>query len=52
MAAETLKVAGGATHCKRGHEFTVENTYRHGAQRQCRECSIKRLWKKPVEDRA
>lgn len=26
------------THCRRGHEFTPENTYRHGTERQCREC--------------
>lgn len=26
------------THCKRGHEFTLENTLRHGGKRRCREC--------------
>lgn len=26
------------THCKRGHEFTDENTYRYKEQRQCRTC--------------
>lgn len=31
------------THCKRGHEFTDENTYRSAnGKRQCREC--KRQW--------
>ena len=27
------------THCKWGHEFTEENTYRYGRMRQCRACS-------------
>lgn len=27
------------THCKRGHEYTPENTYRHGNARYCRECN-------------
>jgi hypothetical protein len=27
-----------ATHCKRGHEFTPENTIGGGRQRGCREC--------------
>ena len=26
------------TYCKRGHEFTAENTYYHGGNRSCREC--------------
>lgn len=26
------------THCKRGHEFTPENTGRHHGWRRCREC--------------
>lgn len=26
------------THCKRGHEFTEENTYHWKNQRRCREC--------------
>ena len=26
------------THCKRGHEYTPENTYRYGSVRDCREC--------------
>ena len=28
----------GKTHCKNGHEFTEENTYRHGISRHCRTC--------------
>ena len=28
-----------ATHCKRGHEFTPENTLREGRQRRCRTCT-------------
>ena len=26
------------THCKRGHEFTPENTYEHQGRRHCRRC--------------
>lgn len=26
------------THCKRGHEFTPENTYMHHNRRHCKEC--------------
>lgn len=26
------------THCKRGHEFTPENTYMHRNRRHCKEC--------------
>lgn len=30
----------GKTHCKRGHEFTVENTYTYpNGERECRECA-------------
>lgn len=29
----------GKTHCKRGHEFTEENTYRWSGHRTCRQCS-------------
>lgn len=28
----------GKTHCKRGHEFTDENTYRYAGTRSCRTC--------------
>lgn len=27
-----------ATHCKHGHEFTLENTYRWRGHRMCRQC--------------
>ena len=30
------------THCKRGHEFTPENTYRDGGRRVCRTCKSAR----------
>lgn len=32
------------THCKRGHEFTPENTYMHSNRRACRIC--RRAWDK------
>lgn len=33
---------GSMTHCKRGHEFTVENTYRRSdGKRKCRACERK-----------
>ncbi len=28
------------THCKRGHEFTVENTYIYKGTRNCRSCAL------------
>jgi hypothetical protein len=31
-----------ATHCKRGHELTPENTYSHGDNRACRLCRAER----------
>ena len=42
------------THCKRGHEFTKENTYIfYGTFRKCRECAIattkSKHHKKPIE---
>ncbi len=35
---------GKVTHCKNGHEFTVENTYRHPKRgtRSCRICNARR----------
>lgn len=35
------------THCKRGHEFTPENTIRRATGRQCRTCNLEyqRAWK-------
>lgn len=30
------------THCKRGHEFTPENTYEWGTSRHCRTCRRER----------
>lgn len=31
------------THCKWGHEFTAENTYRHKGVRHCRACGRNRV---------
>lgn len=28
------------THCFKGHEYTDENTYRHGGSRRCRRCQM------------
>jgi len=33
---------GGKTHCKWGHEFNAENTYRYGTHRLCRVCRQRR----------
>lgn len=31
----------GKTHCKRGHEFTIQNTYKlSGNRRQCKRCTL------------
>ncbi len=30
------------THCRRGHKFTAQNTYRHGGKRHCRICRMQR----------
>lgn len=35
-----IAINAAATHCIRGHEFTLENTYRHGNNwRKCRSCA-------------
>jgi HNH endonuclease len=34
------------THCKRGHEFTAENTRVRGTRRSCRQCDRDRYWDK------
>lgn len=31
------------THCKHGHEFTEENTYRYQGNRSCRTCRSRRM---------
>ena len=33
-----LEGNGAKTHCKHGHEFTPENTYRWRTERRCRTC--------------
>ncbi len=39
--AENVRRMGAAiTHCKRGHEFTPENTRRHEGRRRCRACLL------------
>lgn len=41
------------THCKRGHEFTPENTYVWGGgHRQCRACNAERERRRPPRDRS
>ena len=43
MVAKGRHRMSGMTHCKRGHEFTAENTYvQKGRFRACRECAITR----------
>jgi len=53
--AENVRRQGAAiSHCKRGHEFTPENTQRHHGRRQCRACAIARLredWRQNKEAR-
>lgn len=34
---------GKETHCKQGHPYDDENTYRHGGRRYCRTCNIARV---------
>jgi len=39
------------THCKRGHEFTEENTYpTPGGGRKCRECELTRMRRRYRDD--
>jgi HNH endonuclease len=43
LVAQRNRERGAATtHCIHGHEFTVENTYRHGGKRACRACKAVR----------
>jgi hypothetical protein len=37
-SAASAAKAANQTHCKRGHRFTVENTYHHNGRRCCRAC--------------
>ena len=43
MAEKGRARNSGITHCKHGHEFTPENTYRHRRGRACRTCARDRL---------
>jgi hypothetical protein len=44
--------SGNKTHCKRGHEFTAENTYRdHDGHRRCNTC-IKGYYQEQKAERA
>lgn len=37
------------THCKRGHEYTPENTIHHSKGKQCRTCkNLRRVWRRPI----
>jgi hypothetical protein len=43
MEAAEKKSRAKRTHCKRGHEFTVDNTYRRkDGSRACRTCQDER----------
>lgn len=46
--------AATALFCKKGHEFTAENTDHYGGQRRCRECrlDVQRRYKARVKSRA
>lgn len=46
-AENRRRAAVAMTHCKRGHEFTAENTYPYRGWRICRTCNNwrKREWK-------
>jgi len=35
-----LEIRARGNYCKRGHEFTPENTVMHGGYRECRKCTI------------
>lgn len=43
---------GKKTHCPAGHEYTVENIYRHKHGRHCRACVLKRIENKRIERKA
>jgi hypothetical protein len=40
------------THCKRGHEFTPENTYLHNNKRRCRACAVVRCQRSKAKEKA
>lgn len=42
LVAERNARRGMDTECKRGHEFTTENTYIHNRKRQCKTCKADR----------
>ncbi len=44
VAAHMLRArAASITHCKHGHPYTEENTYRQNGKRYCRACKLKRV---------
>jgi len=45
---------GRKTHCKRGHEFTTENTFRSAKGRECRQCRkmLTLRWERSAAGRA